>query len=117
MSLEIDERVLQSIEIPVKGLENVSSTVALGTGSFGSVYEVEAYGLPCIAKCIHPVLIRCEQQIQGARHDIATQKNIKILQGVSSAKQITTSEHCPVHGRGSSSQCRRMGTYHGSPLQ
>ena len=67
MDLKVDERALQSLEIPVKGLENVASTEALGTGSFGSVYEVEAHGLPCIAKCIHPVLIRYEQQLQGSR--------------------------------------------------
>jgi serine/threonine protein kinase len=74
MDLEIDERALQSLEIPVKGLENVPSTEALGTGSFGSVYKVEAFGLPCIAKCIHPVLIRYEQQIQRSRHDMGIQK-------------------------------------------
>lgn len=75
MNLEIDERALRSLEIPVKGLENVTLTEALGTGSFGSVYEVEAYGLPCIAKCIHPILIRYEQQIQGVRHDMGVKKH------------------------------------------
>lgn len=75
MNLDIDERALQSLEIPVKGLENVASSEALGTGSFGSVYEVEAYGLPCIAKCIHPILIRYEQKIQGVRSDMGAKKH------------------------------------------
>ena len=69
-----DEKTLQSFEISVKGLENVASAEARGTGSNGSVYEVEAHGLPCIAKCIHPVLIRYEQQMQGARRDVAKEK-------------------------------------------
>ena len=74
MDFKVDERALQSLEIPVEGLENVASAEARGTGSYGSVYEVEAYGLPCIAKCIHPVLIRYEQQIQGSRRDMGREK-------------------------------------------
>ena len=71
-----DEKSLQTLEIVVKGLEKVGPQAeTLGTGSFGAVYEVEAHGLPCIAKCIHPVLIRYEQQIQGARADVTQQKN------------------------------------------
>ena len=74
MELSEDERTLQSLEISVKGLENVATAEARGAGSFGSVYEIEAHGLPCIAKCIRPVLIRYEQQIQGARRDVAKEK-------------------------------------------
>ena len=74
MELSEDERILQSFEISVKGLENIVSAEARGTGSYGSVYEVEAHGLPCIAKCIHPILIRYEQQMQGARRDVAKEK-------------------------------------------
>ena len=74
MNLSDEERRLQSFEIVVKGLENVASAKAIGTGSFGSVYDVEAYGLPCIAKCIHPVLIRYEQQMQGSRRDVGREK-------------------------------------------
>ena len=74
MDLEVDERALRSFEISVKGLENVASAEARGTGSFGSVYEVEAYGLPCIAKCIHPILIRYEQQLQRSHHDVGREK-------------------------------------------
>ena len=70
-----DERALQYFEISVQGLENVASTEARGIGSFGSVYEVEAYGLQCIAKCIHPILIRYEQQMQGEnRRDVGKEK-------------------------------------------
>ena len=64
--LSPDEKTLQSFEISVKGLDKVGThDEARGTGSFGSAHEVEAHGLTCIAKCIHPILIRYEQQTQG----------------------------------------------------
>ena len=33
---------------------------------FGAVYEVEAYGVPCIAKCLHDILVSYQAQHQAS---------------------------------------------------
>ncbi len=46
----------------VVGLEDATER---GRGSFGAVYEVEVYGVPCVAKCLHDILIGYQQQFKG----------------------------------------------------
>ncbi|XP_064404324.1 uncharacterized protein LOC135349685 isoform X4 [Halichondria panicea] len=46
----------------VIGLEDATER---GRGSFGAVYEVEVYGVPCVAKCLHDILIGYQQQFKG----------------------------------------------------
>ena len=55
---------LSSYEIrDVEGLEDAAEK---GRGSFGAVYEVEVYGVPCIAKCLHDILVSYQAQHQGS---------------------------------------------------
>ena len=49
--------------IDVEGLED---TAEKGRGSFGAVYEVLVYGVPCIAKCLHSILVSYQAQHQGS---------------------------------------------------
>ena len=46
----------------VVGLEDATER---GRGSFGAVYEVEVYGVPCVAKCLHDILVGYQQQFKG----------------------------------------------------
>ena len=55
---------LSSYEIiDVEGLEDANER---GRGSFGAVYEVRVYGMPCIAKCLHDILVSYQTQHQGS---------------------------------------------------
>ena len=55
---------LSSYEImDVEGLEDANER---GRGSFGAVYEVKVYGMPCIAKCLHDILVSYQTQHQGS---------------------------------------------------
>ena len=59
--------------LDVEGLED--NLEAKGCGSFGAVYEVSLYGLPCIAKSLHSILLGYESQAraplkEGEKNDL-----------------------------------------------
>ena len=79
--LELGEimSALREKEVSVTGFENFPPlSSARGVGSFGSVYAVEVEGEPCIAKCLHPILIGYER-LHGDRlrdpTDLVQEKN------------------------------------------
>lgn len=58
LSKDLSEHEIREVD----GLEDGEER---GRGSYGAVYEVEVYGVPCIAKCLHNILVGYQQQNKG----------------------------------------------------
>ena len=53
----MDERIRRLEEFEIKFVEGLSERKEKGRGCYGAVYEVRAYGVPCIAKRLHDILV------------------------------------------------------------
>lgn len=52
-------------EYEIRDVEGLEDGEEKGRGSYGAVYKVEVYGVPCIAKCLHDILVGYQQQNRG----------------------------------------------------